>query len=90
MNTNQAYLYENSNKIFNCSYILVFLKQSTCYTRTPDTHQWYRINPNEITDNHKIELCNDLTVHMVSIPSAEPWEVNAVETIARLTLSQTA
>ena len=84
----QAYVYENSNKIINCSYILVFLKQSTCYTTTPDKHQWYRINANEITDNHKIALCNDPTVHMVPLPSVEPSEVNTVETIARLTLSQ--
>ena len=35
----QAYLYKNSNKIVKFSYILVFLKQSTCYAITPDTHQ---------------------------------------------------
>ena len=87
--TQQEYLYENSNKIVNCSYILVFLK-STCYTFTPDTHQWYRINANEITDNHKIALCNDPTVHMVPLPSAEPLEVNAVETMERLTHSHTS
>ena len=42
-----------------------------------------------IPDNHKITLCNDPTVHMVPLPSAEPSEVNAVKTTARLTLSQT-
>ena len=36
-NTHQAYLFENSNKIVNCSYILVFLKQYTYYTITQDT-----------------------------------------------------
>ena len=87
-NTHQAYLFENSNKIVNCSYILVFLKQSTCYAITPDTHQWYRINSNEITDNHKIALCNEPTAHMVPLPPAEPSDVNAFETIARLTFSQ--
>ena len=60
-NTQQAYLYENSNEIVNCSYILVFLKQLKCYIITPDTHHWYKINANEITDNHKIALSNDLT-----------------------------
>ena len=43
--THQEYLFENSNKVVNCSYIPVFLKQSTCYIITPDTHQWYKINP---------------------------------------------
>ena len=52
-------------------------------------HQWYRINANEITDSHKMPLCNELTVHMLPLPSAEPFEINAVETIARLTLSPT-
>ena len=88
-NTHQIYLNRNSNIIVNCSYILVFLKQSTCYAITPDTHQWYRINSNEITDNHKIALCNDLTVHMVPLPSAEISKANVVKAIARLTLSQT-
>ena len=87
--TYQAYLYKNSKKIVNCSYILVFLKQSICYGITPDTNEWYRINSNEITDNHKIVLCNDLTVHMVPLPSAESSEVNAVKTVAILTLSET-
>ena len=52
-------------------------------------YQWYRINSIEITDNHKIALCNDLTIQMVPLLSVEPSEVNAVETIARLKLSQT-
>ena len=66
-----------------CSYILVFLKQSTCYTITPDTHQWYRINTSKITITHKTALCNDLTVHMVPLPPAEPLKVKAFETVAR-------
>ena len=80
-NVKQAYFYENSNKIVNCSYILAFLKQSMCYAIKPDTHQWYTINANEITGSHKTALCNELTIHMVPLPSAEPLEVNAVETI---------
>ena len=79
--TQQVYLYENSNEIANCSYILVFLKQSTGYAITPDMNQWYRINANEITDNYEIAFCNDTTVHMVPLPSAEHSKVNAVETI---------
>ena len=50
-NTHQSSSYENSNKIVNCSYILVFLKQSTCFAITADTYQWYRIHANEITDS---------------------------------------
>ena len=76
-NTHQAYLFENSQKIANCWYILVFLKQSTCYAIIPDTHQWYRINTNEITDNHKIALCNGPKVHMVQLSSAELLDINA-------------
>ena len=87
-NTHQAYLYKDSNKIVNFSYILAFLKQSTCYAITPDIPEWQRIIANEIADNHKIALCNDLTVHLVPLPLAEPSDINAVETIARLTLSQ--
>ena len=41
--TQQAYFYENSNKIVKCTYIFIFPKQSTCYTTTPDTHQWHRV-----------------------------------------------
>ena len=38
---------------------------------------------------HKTALCNDPTVHMVPLLSVKLSEVNAVETIARLTFSQT-
>ena len=62
----------------------MFLKQSTCYAITPDTHQWYRINTNETTDNNKIALCYDPTVQMVPLPSAEPSSVNTFKRIARL------
>ena len=82
--THQAYLFEHSNKIGNYSYILVFLKQSACYTIKPDTHQWNRINTNEITNTHKIALCNGPTVHMMPLPSAEPLEVYTFKTIAKL------
>ena len=87
-NSHQAYLFEHTNKPVKCSHILVFFKQSTCYTVTPDTHQWYRINTNEITDNHNIAICNDTTINMVPLPPAEPPEFNAFETISRLLLSQ--
>ena len=50
-NTHQACLYENSNKIVNCSYSLMFLKQSTCYAITLDTNQWYRINAKIVNIN---------------------------------------
>ena len=38
----------------------------------------------------KIALCNDLTVHMVPLPSAEPPEINADKTFERLTHSHTS
>ena len=82
-NSTQAYLYENSNKIVNCAYTVLFLKQSTCYAITTGTHQWYRVNNDEITDNHKIALCNDPAVHMVPLSSAAPSEVHAVEIVQR-------
>ena len=75
-------------KLIDCSYILVILKQSACYTVNPNTHKWYRVNTNEITDNHKIAICNDTTVNMVPLPPAELPEFNAFETITRLSLSQ--
>ena len=40
-NAHQAYIIENSNHIVTCSYIVIFLRQSTCYIITPDTQQWY-------------------------------------------------
>ena len=86
-NIHQAYSFENSNKIVNCSYSLVFFKSSTCYISTPDTHQWYRINSNETSDNHQIALCNDQTVHIVPLPPAETLEINMFSTIARLTFT---
>ena len=76
----KAYLFEYLNNPVNCFYILALLKQSACYTVTPDTHQWYRVNTNEITDNHNIILCNDPTINMLLLPTAEPSESNC-ETI---------
>ena len=84
----KAYLFEYSNKPVNCFYILVFLKQSACYTITLDTHQCYRINTNEITDNHNIVLCNDPTLNMVPLSTAELSESNTFEAIARLIPSE--
>ena len=84
----KAYLFEYSNQPVFCSSILVFLKQSACYTVTPDTHQSYRTNTNKITDNHNTVLCNGPRINMVPLPTAELSESNAFETIARLTLSQ--
>ena len=87
-NLHKAYLLEYSNKPINSSYILVFLKQLACYTVTPDTHYWYRINNNGVTDNHNIAIFNDTTINMVPLPPAEPSEFNAFETVVRLSLSQ--
>ena len=84
----QAYLFEHSNKPVSCSHILVFLKQSTCYTVDPDTHQWYRINANDIINNHTIAICNDDSINMVPLPPAEPPQFSAFGTVVRLSLSQ--
>ena len=72
----------------NCFYILVVLKQSTCYTVTQDIHQWYGINTNKIIANHTIATCNDSTINIVLLPPDDPSEFNAFETIVRLSLSQ--
>ena len=80
----KAYLFEHSNAPVNCSYILIFLKTLACYTITPDTHQWYRINTNEILDRHNVAICNEATVNMVLLSPVEPYKTNAIETFARL------
>ena len=46
-NSHQAYIFKNSNHILNCSYNS-YLMRSTCYVFTPNTHQCYKINANEI------------------------------------------
>ena len=47
----KAYIFEKSNCIVNCSHMLIFLRQLTCYVITPHIHQWYKINVNEILEN---------------------------------------
>ena len=85
MRVHVRYTYLNiSCKPINCSCILVFLKQSACYTVTPDTHQWYWINTNEITYNHNTAIFNDTTTNMVPLPP----EINTFQTVVRLLLSQ--
>ena len=44
-----------------------------------------QINAHEILENHTLALCNDQLTHMVPIPPAEPPEINAFITTARLT-----
>ena len=87
-NLHKTYLFENLKKPVNCSYIIVFLRQSACNAITRDIHQWYKINTNKITDNHNITLCNDPIIDMIPLPSAEPSESTTFETIVRLTPSQ--
>ena len=55
---------------------------------TPNTHKWYWIETNEITDNHIIAICNDTTINMAALPPADPPGFKAFETIVRLSLSQ--
>ena len=88
-NSHQAYIFEKSDIIVNCSYVLIFLRQSICYVITPNTHQWYKISVNEIFESHKLVLCYDHLTHMVPIPPAELPKINAFTTIARLTFLQT-
>ena len=59
-----------------------------CYVITPYTHQQYKINANEILKNCKLALCDDHSAHVVSLPPAEPPEINAFTTITKLTLLQ--
>ena len=80
---------KKSNCIVNCSYVLIFLRQSMCYVITPHTHQWYKINANKIFESHKLALCDDHSTHMVPVPPAEPLEINAFTKITRLTFLQT-
>ena len=35
---------------------------------SPDNHQYYNMNTNEITDNHNIAIWNDITINMVPLP----------------------
>ena len=52
------------------------------------THQWYKINANEILKNHKLALCDDQSAHMVPLPQSELPEINAFTTITRLKFLQ--
>ena len=80
--SHKAYIFEKSNHIVNSSHLLIFLRQSMCYVLTQNTHQWYKINANEILRNHKLVPCDDQSAHMVLLPPVELPE------IARLTLLQ--
>ena len=84
----QAYLFEHSSKPVNCSNILVFLKQSAWYTVNSETHQWYRINTNKISNNHTFAICNENSINMVPLPPAGPSEFNGFGTVARLSPTQ--
>ena len=59
-----------------------------CYGIKPHANQWYKINANEILENHKLALCNDKLTHMIPVPPAEPPEINTFTTITRLTFLQ--
>ena len=63
--SHKAYIFEQSNQSVNCSHVFMFLKMATCYVITPHTHQWYKINTNEILQDHKLAFCDDKVVHMV-------------------------
>ena len=88
-NTHQTYLFEDSNKIVNCSYILVFLKAIyMLHHNTRLTSMVHGLILTKKTNIHKIALCNDLIVHVVPLPPAEPLEFNAFKTIARLPFAE--
>ena len=88
-NSHKVYIFEKSNCIVNCSYVPIFLSQSTCYVITPNTHHWYKINANEILESHTLALCDDHSTHKVPVPPAELPEINAFTTITRPTFLQT-
>ena len=83
-NLHKAYIFKKSTHIVNCSYMFIFLRQSTCCVIMPHAHQWYKINANEILENHKLVLCDDQMTHMVLGPPAELPEINAITTTERL------
>ena len=88
-NSCKVYIFKKSICIVNCSYVLIFLRLSTYYVIMPHTNQWYKINGNEILENHKLVLCDDQWTHMVPVPPAELPEINAFTTSTRLTFLQT-
>ena len=45
-------------------------------------------HPSMVQDNHNLAPCNDPTINMVPLLTAEPSESNAFETVVRLLLSQ--
>ena len=88
-NLHKAYMFQKSNCIVNCSYVLVYLRYSMCYVIVPHMHQWYKINANGILDSHKLALYDEQLIHMVPVPPAELPEMNTFTTITRLTFFQT-
>ena len=48
---------------------------------TKHTHQWYKINANEIHEIHKLALGDYHSTHIVPISPTEPPEVNALTTL---------
>ena len=54
-----------------------------CYVITPHIYQLYKINANEILDNHKLALCDDQSADMVPLPPAKLPEINAFTVITR-------
>ena len=87
-NLHKAYIFQKSNCVVNCSYMLIFLRQSTYYGIMPHTHQWYKINANDILKNRKLALCDDQLAHRVPLPPAELPEINAFTTITRFPFLQ--
>ena len=88
-NSHKVYIFKKSNCIVNCSYVLVFLRQSTCYVITPNKHQWYKISANKILESHKLALWKDHLTHIGPKPPAKLPEINAFTTITGLTFLQT-
>ena len=86
INLCKAYILEKSNCKVNCSYVLIFLRQSTCYVITPHTHQWFKINANEILKNHKLAICDDQLAHIIPLPPAELPEINTFTTIIKINI----
>ena len=68
----------------DCSHVFMSLNMATGHVITPHTHQWYRINIEEILQDHELALCDGKVAHMVPLPPA----INIYMTISRVMLQQ--
>ena len=53
-----------------------------------NAHQWYKINTNEILQDHELTFCDDKLAHMVPLPPAELPVINQYMPILRVKVLQ--